>query len=239
MKIIFIRKKDFYIIFIILFVLLVSFLFNRKRVITTSFVPINNIIIGVDPGHGGIDPGTVSKSGVREDRVNLSISLKLKRLLEQSGGIVVITRKDEKGLYTEESNTLKEKKSEDLKKRKEIIEKGNCDLLISIHLNSFSQSKYYGAQTFYKKDCEDSKMIAYTIQEELKKTLDKDNDRVPQERDDVFLIREVNIPAIIVECGFLSNPREEKLLSNEKYQEKVAWAIYLGIMRYFNQKQKS
>lgn len=123
-------------------------------------------------------------------------------------------------------------KTEDLHKRKEIIEEGNCDILISIHLNSFEQSKYYGAQTFYGIDNLESQRLAYSIQEQLRKELDNNNKRVPQELEDVFLINDINIPAVLVECGFLSNPEEERLLTDENYQRKIALAIYNGIIKY-------
>ncbi len=236
MKIIFIRKKVLYIviIFVVIFILFFS-LINKRYIAITSFLSTGKKVIGIDPGHGGVDPGAIGVSGVREDEINLRIALKLKSLIENDGGIVVITRQDEKGLYTEEAKTLKEKKTEDLINRKRVIEKGKCDLLLSIHLNSFSDSKYYGAQTFYKKDCEESQRLAYNVQEELINTLDKENVRVPQERQEVFLINESDIPAILIECGFLSNPKEEELLKSESYQEKVAQAIYLGVIRYYKE----
>lgn len=206
-----------------------------KERVVSSYSPMTSKVIGIDPGHGGIDPGAVGKNGISENEINLNIALKLKRFIEQSGGIVVITRDDKKGLYTENLGSTKQKKTEDLKKRKEIINEGNCDIFLTIHLNSFPQSKYYGAQTFYKSRCKESKRLATIVQEELRMVLDTDNKRMPQEREDVYLLKEVEVPSILVECGFLSNSREEKLLSDERYQEKIAWAIYVGIMKYINE----
>ena len=174
-------------------------------------------------------------TGVKEDEINLKIGLKLKRLIEQGGGIAAITRDTQEGLYTESSKTIKEMKKEDLLKRKEIIEVSKCNVFITIHLNSFGESRYYGAQTFYKNGCNESMKLANNIQDELRNVLDKNNHRVPQERDDVYLLKEINIPSVLVECGFLSNPQEEKLLISDKYQDKVAWAIYTGIMKYFSE----
>lgn len=206
-----------------------------KQRVVTSYSPMTSKVIGIDPGHGGIDPGAVGKNGISENEINLSIALKLKRFIEQSGGVVVITRDDKKGLYTESLDSTKKKKTEDLKKRKEIINEGSCDIFLTIHLNSFPQSKYYGAQTFYKRGCEESKRLATIVQEELRKQLDADNKRMPQEREDVYLLKEVEVPSILVECGFLSNTREEKLLSDERYQEQIAWAIYAGLIKYINE----
>lgn len=234
MKVIYVRKRYLYLIVVVLILIIFLAVFHKEKVATT-YLPINNKVIGIDPGHGGTDPGAVGRNGTSENEINLSIALKLKRFIEQSGGIVVITRDDLNGLYTEGLDASKTKKSEDLNKRREIIDEGDCDIFLTIHLNSFPQSKYYGAQTFYKDGCEKSKKLAEIVQEELKNTLDQNNKRMPQKRDDVYVLREVKSPSILIECGFLSNPGEEKLLAEEKYQEKIAWAVYIGIIRYFNE----
>ncbi|WP_236908542.1 N-acetylmuramoyl-L-alanine amidase CwlD [Clostridium sp. Cult3] len=240
MKIIYINKRVLHRIIgiaLILIIMMALAVFKYKSMPVLSLA-ITDKIIGIDPGHGGVDPGAVGISGIKEDEINLMIGLKLKRLIEQSGGIAVITRKDQQGLYTERSKSLKEMKKEDLENRKNIIEKGNCNIFLTIHLNSFQDSRYYGAQTFYKPDCNESMKLANFIQEELKEVLDKDNHRLPQEREDIYLLNEINTPAVLVECGFLSNPKEEKLLASDKYQEKIAWAIYRGIIRYFEEKNR-
>ena len=206
-----------------------------RKAIPVTYLPISNKIIVIDPGHGGVDPGAVSKNGVKEDEINLIIALKLKRLIEQSGGIVIMTRETDKGLYTSESKTLRQMKTEDLHNRKKLIDASESDVFISIHLNSFIRSTYYGAQTFYKEDSKESENFALTIQKELRNILDKENHRQPQHRDDVFLLNEVSVPSVLVECGFLSNSKEEELLIDETYQEKIAWSIYIGLMNYFSQ----
>lgn len=170
-----------------------------------------------------------------EDDINLDIALRLKRLLEHNGAIVIITREEDTGLYTEKSQTIRQKKNEDLRNRRILTNDSEGDIFITIHLNSFPQAKYYGAQTFYKKGCEKSKMLALIIQEELRNTLDEGNKRVPQPRDSIYLLREVEMPAVLIECGFLSNPTEERLLNTSKYREKVAWGIYVGALRYFDE----
>lgn len=237
MKLIIIRKKYIRIgiIFLVALIALGYGAIKKYKIMPVTYLPISNKVIAIDPGHGGVDPGAVSKNGIKEDEINLEIALKLKRLIEQSGGIVFMTRSTDQGLYTSESKTLRQMKTEDLKKRRELIDTSTSEILISIHLNSFTKSYYYGAQTFYKKGSEEGKQLAYIIQEELKNILDKDNRREPQQRDDIYLLKEVSIPAVLVECGFLSNSAEEKLLVDESYQEKIAWAIYVGIMNYFNE----
>lgn len=236
MKVVIIKKR--YLQIALFLVLLASALGYKKhmdtRVVAVTYLPISNRIIAIDPGHGGVDPGAVSRNGVIESDINLKIALNLKRLIEQSGGIVVMTRTTDVGLYSPEAKTLRQMKKEDLHKRKEIVESSQADVFISIHLNSFIKPAYYGAQTFYKKDCEEGEKFALIIQKELKNILDKENNREPQKRDDVFLLNEINIPSVLVECGFLSNKEEEVLLQEELYQEKIAWSIYIGLMNYFS-----
>ena len=236
MKILFIRKRTLYILIGILIVSIIAagFFLQKFAVKEVSYLPISNRIIGIDPGHGGVDPGAVGRTGVLEDEINLEIGLKLKRLIEQSGGIVIMTREEDKGLYTEKSSTLREKKTEDLFNRKDLIESAGCEIFVSIHMNSFTNSKYSGSQTFYYDGNPENEKLASIIHEELRNVLDKDNRRAAAIRDDVFLIKELGIPSVLVEAGFLSNPEEERLLQTEEYQEKIAWAIYVGIMKYLN-----
>lgn len=238
LKIIFISTKLLYTIFLtLLFILICVFIyFKNYYKAEPIYLPITNKIIGIDPGHGGVDPGAVSKNGVKEDEINLKIALKLKRFIEQSGGIAVLTRDTDKGLYTDKSKTLRQMKTEDLKARKELIINSTSEVFVTIHLNSFTRSKYYGAQTFYNEKYEESKKLAYIIQEELRNVLDSENLRIPAQRDDVYLLQDMNIPTVLVEAGFLSNEQEERLLNQSEYQEKIAWSIYVGIMKYFSYK---
>ncbi len=237
MKLVVVRKE----IFLVLPLLILGIVFvfiERNESVPTMYLPITDKVIAIDAGHGGIDPGAVGKQGVNEDEVNLQIALYLRKLIEENGGVVILTRNDGEGLYTEESKTIREKKNEDLRNRRIEVNNSEPDVLLSIHLNSFPQSQYYGAQTFYKDGCEKSKALAFIVQEELKNVLDKNNKRVPQSRDNIYIIRESEAPAILIECGFLSNPEEERKLNDPKYQQKIAWAIYIGVMRYFNEFEK-
>ncbi|MCK9443343.1 MAG: N-acetylmuramoyl-L-alanine amidase CwlD [Tissierellaceae bacterium] len=237
MRIIVIRKRYLLITIVLLIsVFLARHKYNKKESEIVTFLPISNKIIGIDPGHGGVDPGAVGTSGIKEDKINLQIAKNLKRLIEQSGGIVILTRNTDDGLYSDDAKTLRQMKNEDLRKRKEIIDNSGCEIFVSIHLNSFTRSNYYGAQTFYRKGSEEGERLAYIIQDELRNILDKDNKREPQERDDVYLLNEIEIPSTLVECGFLSNKEEELLLDTPIYQEKIAWSIYIGIMNYFTEK---
>lgn len=231
-------KLLYTLVLLLLFLLVCVFIFFKEyNKAEPIYLPITNKVIGIDPGHGGVDPGAVSKNGIKEDDINLKIALKLKRFIEHSGGVAIMTRDTDKGLYSSDAKTLRQMKIEDLKKRKELIEASNCDLFVTIHLNSFTRSKYYGAQTFYNEEVEESKKLAYIIQDELKNILDKENNRQPTHRDDVYLLKDAKMPSVLIEAGFLSNPEEEKMLDTAEYQEKIAWSIYAGIMKYFSQKE--
>ncbi len=177
--------------------------------------------------------GAESSNGVHEDDINLAITLKVQALLEQSGATVILTRSDENGIYDLDKTTLREKKVSDIKNRVKIGNESSADIFVSIHLNKIPQSQYWGWQTFYKKESTESKKIADCIQNSLKSTIQKENDRVALGIDNIYLVKNVSIPIGIVECGFLSNPEEEQLLQQEDYQDKLAWGIYTGIMDYF------
>lgn len=185
----------------------------------------------------GEDGGAVSKNGVSEANINLKITLKLKKILEEGGANVILTRTDENAIYDSDKKTLRDKKTSDIKNRVKIGNNSNADVFISIHLNKINESKYYGWQTFYKQGNEKGKRLATCIQFSLNKIMEKEfqrnNKREPLKINNVYIIKYVEIPTVIVECGFLSNPEEEKLLQQDDYQETLAWGIYNGIMDYF------
>lgn len=191
----------------------------------TIATPITNRVVIIDAGHGGGDPGAIGGSGVVEKDINLNIALKLQQFIQESGGIALMTRV--------EDEMLSGNKRDDMKIRKKLREENSGDIFISIHLNSFPQESCKGAQTFYAND-EESKLLAEKLQKNMVKYLDEDNSRIAKKLTDVYLLKNVNIPSVIVECGFLSNSKEEKLLSDEEYQSKIAFSIYSGICEYFN-----
>ena len=175
-----------------------------------------------------------SSNGISEAKTNLNIALKLQTLLEQSGATVILTRSDENAIYDIDSETLKEKKISDLKNRVKIGNESSADVFVSIHLNKIPQQQYSGWQTFYKSSDENSTKLAKCIQSSLNESIQKENNRVAMKLDTVYIMKKVEIPISIVECGFLSNPEEEKNLLNDEYQNKLAWGIYTGIIDYFN-----
>ena len=163
----------------------------------------------------------------------MKIALKLQNLLEQSGSTVILTRSDENAIYDLDSKTLKQKKISDIHNRVKIGNESQADIFVSIHLNKIPQPQYDGWQTFYREGNEESAKLAKQIQENLNKTIDKENNRVAKTIDNIYIIKHVEIPITIVECGFLSNPEEEKKLLDDEYQNKLAWGIYNGIINYF------
>ena len=206
-----------------------------------KIMPITNKTIIVDAGHGGIDPGSMTDDqSVKEKDVNLKITKKVKELLEASCAMVILTRNDDTSLYTEQvGKTIRQKYNENLKNRKKIIQESSADMFISIHLNKFQESKYYGAQTFYPAGKEDDKQLATYIQGELKRVVDKTNNRKIKSTNDIYLIKDNEIPSTLIECGFLSNDKEAKLLNDEEYQDQIAWAIYVGIQKYFSETEQN
>lgn len=196
---------------------------------------IKKIKILIDPGHGGVDQGASGILKLGEAPINLAISEKLMCFLEGSGFDVEMTRYDDNGLYTSNSTTIRAKKNEDLKNRLEIINNSNANLVVSIHLNSFPEEKYYGAHVFYQSNNTTGKIAADILQENLKSILDASNTRVPQVKKDIKILDDSTIPVVLIECGFLSNEAEEKNLITDDYQEKTAWAIFVGLLKYFNE----
>ena len=189
-----------------------------------------NYTIAVDAGHGGIDGGSVGvNTKVTESELNLKIAKALKVHLESFGFNVVLTRENENGLYSADAKNLKK---DDMEKRKKIITENKADMLVSIHMNSFSTAKEKGAQAFYYEGHENSKNLADCIQEQLFKN-------VPLAREhsnfgDYYILNCLPIPSVIVECGFLSNPENEELLIKESHQKLLAYNIFCGIVKYFN-----
>ena len=172
-------------------------------------------------------------TGITEAKINLQIALKLQNLLETSGSTVLLTRSDENAIYSLDSKTIKQKKVSDIKNRVKIANESHADIFVSVHLNKIPENQYWGWQCFYKKNDESSINLAKQIQANLNESVQKDNKRVAMKLDSVYLMKHVEIPISIVECGFLSNPEEEKLLLDENYQNKLAWGIYNGILDYF------
>ena len=195
--------------------------------------PVSGKVVVLDAGHGTPDEGAQSSKGTTEAETNLKIALKVQSLLEQSGAIVILTRSDDEAIYSLDSKTLKQKKISDIHNRVKIGNEAQADIFVSIHLNKIPQEQYWGWQCFYKEGNEQSIKLAKSLQENLNEAIQKENKRVAMKLDNVYIMKHVEIPISIVECGFLSNKEEEKLLLEDSYQDKLAWGIYNGIIDYF------
>ena len=210
-----------------------SVITDRKEAVPTVSLPVSGKTIVIDAGHGKPDEGAESSTGTTEAETNLKIALKIQNLLEQSGSSVVLTRSDENAIYDIDAKTLRQKKISDIHNRVKIGNESSADIFVSIHLNKIPQQQYDGWQTFYKEGSENGQKLAVSIQNNLNKAIQKENNRVAKTIDNIYIIKHVEIPIAIVECGFLSNPEEEKLLLQDEYQNKLAWGIYNGIIDYF------
>lgn len=210
---------------------------NLNKTVQTVSLPVTNKVVVLDAGHRAEKTnGAQSQNGLTEADINLKIVLKVQNLLEQSGCTVILTRSDENAIYDVDSKTLRQKKVSDIKNRVKIGNSSSADIFVSIHLNKIPQSQYYGWQTFYKEGNEQSQKLATNLQNSLNESIQRENKRVPLKIDNVYIIKNVEIPTSIVECGFLSNLEEEKLLQQDDYQNKLAWGIYTGIINYFYEK---
>lgn len=189
----------------------------------------------LDAGHGGEDPGAVSSyNGVSEKDVTLILANKTKELLEKEGYTVIMTRTEDVLVYEGDNISMTAKRRQDLIRRKQIMDESGADIVVSIHLNSYTDSQYSGAQTFFTKNSLSGKKLAEAIQESLKVTVDPENDREAiQKKDDIIITKNCKCTTVIVECGFLSNQTECQNLAEEEYQNKLAEAIKGGIDKYF------
>lgn len=196
---------------------------EARQVSALSWALVGKIVV-VDPGHGGRDPGAVGKSGVKEKEITLQVAKKLALLLEQGGAAVLLTREDD--------SELAASKREDLDRRADIANENGADIFVSIHVNSFrSGPREHGAQTFSQPGSQESRLLSSCIQDELIRILGN-TDRKPKEVD-YYINKATRMPSVVVEIGFITNEREEKLMQDPAYQQKVAYAIYAGIVKYF------
>lgn len=184
----------------------------------------DEIVIVVDPGHGGEDPGKVGVNDVLEKDLNLQIAMKVRELLEEVGITVVMTREDDK---------VPDRKKEDLEERVELINKTEPTLALCVHQNSYTSPDIFGAQVFYHTKTEEAIDVASSVQESLR-ALDPTNKREIKENDTYYMLKFSEVPTIIVECGFLTNPTEAQKLTTEEYQEQVAFAICEGIIKWLD-----
>lgn len=249
--IILLRKRNV-LLFTLIFVLLLAFYgLNINQYEPASAIAVGEDdsgatstkrVILIDAGHGGEDPGAVSSySGIKEKDINLKIAFFLKECLEDQGYSTLMTREEDVLEYSPETTNIVQKRRQDLLRRKKMMDEAGADIVVSIHLNKFPETKYFGAQAFYPHNSPESQKLAIAIQNELREKVDPNNKRVAMARGKpnetpIIILRDLKTPTVIVECGFLSNPDDEKKLGTEEHQKKLASAIADGIKAYFKDK---
>ena len=191
------------------------------------------ITVIIDAGHGGEDGGTQSSDGTLEKDINLQISLRLEKLLNIMGYNTVMIRSEDKLIYSGNPATTRARKVSDLNNRLDIADAYTDAIFVSIHQNYFTESKYSGAQVFYSPNNENSKLLAENIQCSIISLIQADNQRqIKKSGSEIFLLDRIEMPAVMVECGFMSNPSEALMLRDDNYQKKTALAIADGINKY-------
>lgn len=185
----------------------------------------------IDAGHGGDDPGKVGINGALEKDLNLKIARLVKQFLEADDIRVVMTREDGNGLYDASASN---KKVQDMKRRIALIDEASPKVTVSIHQNSYPEEYVHGVQVFFYTGSTEGQKLAESIQNRIVETVDPDNKRQIKANDSYYLLKKTGTPIVIVECGFLSNQAEADKLCTDLYQEKIAWAIHMGILQYLN-----
>lgn len=220
----------YYLLAVILVLAIAS---GGSRAVTTAVqngsVPRAHCIV-IDPGHGGIDGGATSCTGVSESRLNLEISLRLNDLFHLLGYETVMIRTTDTSVYTE-GNTIATQKLSDLKERVRIVNETTGAILVSIHQNTFSDSRYSGAQVFFD-TAGQGKDLAKQLQQQLVSSLDSDSKRQEKKGKGIYLLEHSEKPAVLVECGFLSNPEEEAMLRSERHQQNLCCVIVSAVSCY-------
>ena len=186
----------------------------------------------IDAGHGGGDPGKIGINGAEEKDINLQIAELVKRYLELQDVEVIMTRETAEGLYDANASN---KKVQDMKRRIAIIDETAPTLTVSIHQNSYPEEYVKGAQVFYYTGSTEGQKLAGYLQKSLIERLDSENHRQVKANDSYYLLKKTSTPIVIVECGFLSNSEEAEKLCNKSYQERVAWAVHIGILQYLSE----
>lgn len=229
------KRWNYYLFCVSTMVLMLLCAYWGSRVVTViseelPFVRKHCIVI--DPGHGGEDGGAVSCTGRMESEYNLAISRRLDDLLHLLGYRTRMTRTSDVSIYTT-GNTLAQKKVSDLKERVRIVNETGNALLVSIHQNQFSDSRYSGAQVFYAKTA-GSKDLGQKLQAELVAALNPGSNRKSKPVSGVYLLENIPCAGVLVECGFLSNPQEEAMLRNTDYQKKLCCVLAATLHQYLS-----
>ena len=207
-------------------------IYGRSVIQASSDAMLQNKIVILDAGHGGEDPGACAEDGIYEKNLNLQITLEIGKALEEKGFIVVYTRTDDRLLYKEEENIKGIRKISDLKNRCKIAERYPDSIFVSIHMNSYGNSKYSGLQTYYSTKNDKSKLLAESVQNKVISELQTNNNRTIKSGNSIYVLENIENPAILIECGFMTNKEELKKLSEKEYQKQLSFLIVCGIIEY-------
>ena len=209
-------------------------LIDKNATVDASGVKISHTVI-IDAGHGGVDGGTSAGDGTLEKDLNLQIALKLNDILQAMNIDTVMIRTDDISIHDENAETIRQKKVSDLKNRLKIINNTDNAIFVSIHQNHFSSPEYSGAQVFYSKNNNHSMKLADKIRDKFVSYFQPENTReIKQSGNEIYLLRHAEPPAVMVECGFLSNSTEAERLKNSDYQHTLAFTVAMGISDYIN-----
>lgn len=226
-------KKALFIFFSIFLVVSVLILQEAKIASSSQLIENEFPVIIIDAGHGGEDGGAVGVDGTNEKDINLEIAFKLNHILTAMGYETRMVRTSDISIHNEGLDTLREKKVSDIHNRVAIMEEYENCLYISIHQNKYDDSRIWGAQTFYSPNDEDSKTLAQFIQTSVATKIQPDNKRLIKESGtSIYVLYNATKPAVMVECGFISNPNELSQLKTEEYQSQMAFSISSGILNY-------
>ncbi|MBO9131129.1 N-acetylmuramoyl-L-alanine amidase CwlD [Bacillus sp. 165] len=231
--------KRIKVISFILAAILLLFVLRYEFTITKSWkswnLPLSGKIIVIDAGHGGPDGGAVGTQDIIEKDITLELTKKVQDYLQEQGALVILTRDGDFDLADKDLKGYSKRKAQDLRKRVDIINNSDADFFVSIHLNAIPIQSSKGAQTFYYRSLIENERAAKFIQAELRNSLENTH-RSARTIDHVYVLKHAQPPGVLVEAGFLSNVNERHMLNSEKYQQKIAAAIYRGILRYFTER---
>lgn len=222
---------------IVILVCAVSYpLQEAKDAWTVWSSPLSGKVIVLDPGHGGPDGGASGKDGTQEKEITLQLAEYLQDYLQQAGALVYLTRYEDTDLSSESAGSLSRRKSEDIRNRVQYVKEKDADFYLSLHLNAIPSTKWRGAQTFYNPANSESEHLAKFIQSEIRTNLEN-TDREALGLTNIYILKHIEAPGVLVEAGFLSNETERELLKSDDYQRKMAASIYQGVLRYVTERK--
>lgn len=233
------RKKNFFFLIAAAVVLAVVILaVPNSSEIKTSALPEKAPVIIIDPGHGGVDGGAVGVNGTVEKRINLEIALQLRDVLSAAGFNVIMTRDTDKSIHDSDASSISQMKVSDLHNRLAMTKMYENSLLVSIHQNTLHDPSVTGAQVFYSPNNEESAVLAQCIQDQFNQYLQlADSREIKKAGKNLYLFYNAENAAILAECGFLSNSKEEQMLCSEEHQKKIVFSLYCGILDFFNTRE--